>query len=184
MLFGLFLIGGWTVFQGIDGLVTFYLAEEFEASGSTIGWYGTLKGIGMVVGAVGVATIVRKLGHRTAAFITLAQSRRAAWSSRRLTRPLRSWPSRSCGASPLACSGQPTQRSRWTSPTIESPDQCSLFLESWQHWFGNRRVSRKVSRDTYDITTVFPIPGHRQPAPGATDHSSPQEIRRTRGPSR
>lgn len=71
MLFGLFLIGGWVVFQGIDGLVTFYLAEEFDASGSTIGAYGTLKGIGMVVGAVGVATIVRKLGHRTAAFITL-----------------------------------------------------------------------------------------------------------------
>ncbi len=37
MLFGLFLIGGWVVFQGIDGLVTFYLAEEFDASGSRSG---------------------------------------------------------------------------------------------------------------------------------------------------
>jgi MFS family permease len=72
LLFGLFLIGSWTVFQGIDGLVTFYLSEEFAASGSMIGAYGTLKGIGMVVGAWGVAKIVHKLGHRTAALITLA----------------------------------------------------------------------------------------------------------------
>ena len=72
LLFGLFLIGAWTVFQGIDGLVTFYLSEEFAASGSMIGTYGTLKGIGMVLGAWGVAKMVRKLGHRTAALMTLA----------------------------------------------------------------------------------------------------------------
>jgi MFS family permease len=72
MLFGLFLIGGWTVFQGIDGLVTYYLSERFNASGAVIGTYGTLKGVGMVGGAWGVATIVGKLGHRNAAFITLA----------------------------------------------------------------------------------------------------------------
>lgn len=71
LLFGLFLVGSWTVFQGIDGLVTFYLSEEFGASGTTIGTYGTLKGIGMVVGAWGVAAIVHKLGHRKAALITL-----------------------------------------------------------------------------------------------------------------
>ncbi len=71
LLFGLFLVGSWTVFQGIDGLVTFYLSEEFGASGATIGAYGTLKGIGMVLGAWGVAKIVHKLGHRKAALITL-----------------------------------------------------------------------------------------------------------------
>ncbi len=71
LLFALFLIVTWFCFQGIEGLVTLAMDEEFQSSGTTIGWYGTLKGIGMVVGAVGVATLVNRFGRRTAALVTV-----------------------------------------------------------------------------------------------------------------
>lgn len=52
-LFALFLILTWFCFQGIEGLVTLYMDEELGSSGTAIGVYGTLKGVGMVIGAVG-----------------------------------------------------------------------------------------------------------------------------------
>jgi len=72
LVFGLFLILAWLFFQGIDGLVTFYMSNELDSSGGVIGVYGTLKGVGMVVGAVGVAALIRRFSRRTAALVTVA----------------------------------------------------------------------------------------------------------------
>jgi MFS family permease len=72
LLFALFLVITWFCFQGIEGLVTLYMDEELASSGTTIGWYGTLKGVGMVIGAVGVATLVSRFDRRTAALVTIA----------------------------------------------------------------------------------------------------------------
>ncbi len=70
-VFALFLILAWTFFQGIDGLVTYYMSNELDSSGSTIGLYGTLKGIGMVIGAIGLSYLMTHFGRRTAALTTV-----------------------------------------------------------------------------------------------------------------
>jgi PAT family beta-lactamase induction signal transducer AmpG len=71
LVFALFLILAWTFFEGIDGLVTYYMSNELGSSGGTIGVYGTLKGVGMVVGAAGLSALVSRFGRRTAAMTTL-----------------------------------------------------------------------------------------------------------------
>jgi MFS transporter, PAT family, beta-lactamase induction signal transducer AmpG len=69
--FCLVLILAWTTFQGIDGLVTYYMSNQLGASGQTIGVYGTIKGIGILVGGVGLAFVVRHTSPKVAAFTTL-----------------------------------------------------------------------------------------------------------------
>lgn len=71
LLFALFLIITWFCFQGIEGLITLYMDEVLGSSSTTIGVFGTLKGIGMVIGAVGVARIVRRFDRRTAGLVTI-----------------------------------------------------------------------------------------------------------------
>ncbi len=71
-VFALVLIIAWTAFQGIDGLVTFYMSDELGSSGGTIGLYGTLKGIGMVGGAFGLSLLVKRFGRRTAVLTTIS----------------------------------------------------------------------------------------------------------------
>lgn len=72
LVFSLVLILAWTCFQGIDGLVTFAMANELDASGRSIGLYGMVKGVGIGVGGVVLAAVVRRRGTRTAAMMTLA----------------------------------------------------------------------------------------------------------------
>ncbi len=72
LVFGVFLVLAWFFFQGIDGLVTYYMSEELDSTGRTIGLYGTLKGVGMVVGAVGVSRLITRFNRRTAALVTVA----------------------------------------------------------------------------------------------------------------
>jgi predicted MFS family arabinose efflux permease len=72
LLFALFLIVAWFCFQGIDGLVTYYMSEELDSSGLVIGTYGTLKGVGMVIGAVGVSRLVERFSRTAAALVTVA----------------------------------------------------------------------------------------------------------------
>jgi MFS family permease len=71
LLLALFLILAWFFFQGIDGLVTYYMSDTLESSSRTIGIYGTLKGAGMVIGALAVSRIVARLGRAAAALITV-----------------------------------------------------------------------------------------------------------------
>ena len=72
LAFGLLLTLSWFCFQGIDGLVTFHMSDTLGASPSTIGWYGSVKGIGMIVGAVAVSLLVKRLRREWAVAATLA----------------------------------------------------------------------------------------------------------------
>ena len=72
MLFCVLLVLSWFLFQGIDGTVTFYLSKSLLASKTTIGYYGTLKGIGMVAGAVLVLIVSKRHGLLMAVMCTLA----------------------------------------------------------------------------------------------------------------
>lgn len=71
LTFALVLVLAWTFFQGIDGLVTFYMSNELGASGGSIGLYGTIKGIGILAGGIGLAAVVRRGGRRAAAITTI-----------------------------------------------------------------------------------------------------------------
>ena len=71
LMFGVLLTLAWLFFQGIDGLVTFYMSNDLGSSGAAIGWYGTLKGLGMVAGALGLSALVRSVGRRGATLVTL-----------------------------------------------------------------------------------------------------------------
>lgn len=72
LLFGVMLVGVWFTFQGIDGLVTFYMSDELGAQQVTLGNYGSLKGLGMVGGALFAAWGVGKFGRKTLALITVS----------------------------------------------------------------------------------------------------------------
>lgn len=72
LLFAGFLILAWFTFQGIDGVVTFYMSQDFGASESTLGAYGTIKGLGMVVGAIGMSLVALRWGRHAAALLTLS----------------------------------------------------------------------------------------------------------------
>ena len=54
---------------GVDGLVTFYLSNEFEAVESIIGQYGALRGIGAIFGAVAGGLLADRLGRRNSAYL-------------------------------------------------------------------------------------------------------------------
>ena len=71
LIFGLFLMLSWFTFQGIDGLVTFYMSSRLGASEVMLGTYGTIKGVGMVLGAAGLGLIAARFGLKTAALVTL-----------------------------------------------------------------------------------------------------------------
>jgi PAT family beta-lactamase induction signal transducer AmpG len=72
LLFGLFLVLAWFTFQGIDGLVTFYLSDELGASATMLGNYGTIQGIGMVIGAGLMSIIAARRSLKAAALTTLS----------------------------------------------------------------------------------------------------------------
>jgi PAT family beta-lactamase induction signal transducer AmpG len=71
LLFAAFLILSWFAFQGIDGLVTLYMSSDLSAPPQILGTYGTIKGIGMVLGAILMSLIAKKWGLKTAGLTTL-----------------------------------------------------------------------------------------------------------------
>jgi len=71
LLYIFFLILAWTTFQGIDGLVTFYMSSELQIGPELIGRYGMLKGVGMVIGALIVGWSLNKFGAKAAALTTV-----------------------------------------------------------------------------------------------------------------
>lgn len=71
LLFGVSLILAWTFFQGIEGLITFYMADELGSSASTLGVYGTLKGIGLLLGGIGMSMAVKGGGRRASTLATV-----------------------------------------------------------------------------------------------------------------
>jgi PAT family beta-lactamase induction signal transducer AmpG len=72
LLFGLFLMLSWFAFEGIEGLITFYMSKSLGADEIVLGNYGTIKGIGMVLGALLLTLIVSRWRLKVAALVTLA----------------------------------------------------------------------------------------------------------------
>ena len=53
---------------GVDGLVTYFMSEQFTATETMIGQYGALRGIGAVIGAVVGGLLIDRLGRRESAY--------------------------------------------------------------------------------------------------------------------
>ncbi len=69
LIFALYGIISWVAYQGIEGIVTFYMSDQLNAVETQIGTYGSLKGIGMVIGALGTSLLIARVGRRNTAFI-------------------------------------------------------------------------------------------------------------------
>jgi MFS family permease len=53
---------------GVDGLVTFFMSNRFNAPESLIGQYGALRGGGAVIGAASGGLLVDRIGRRESAY--------------------------------------------------------------------------------------------------------------------
>jgi PAT family beta-lactamase induction signal transducer AmpG len=53
---------------GIDGLVTLFMSQRFGAPELLIGQYGSLRGLGAVIGAVGGGFLIDRIGRRGSAY--------------------------------------------------------------------------------------------------------------------
>lgn len=69
--FALYGILAWTGFQAIEGLVTFFLSSELGGTELNIGTYGSIKGIGMIVGAFIIAFMIKRIGRKSTAYLVL-----------------------------------------------------------------------------------------------------------------
>ena len=67
-----FLILVFFTFQGIDGLTTYYLSRDLGVGEQMLGIFGTIKGIGVVVGAIVWHLIAKKFGRNHAVLTTIA----------------------------------------------------------------------------------------------------------------
>lgn len=72
LVFAAYGILSWVAYQGVEGLVTFYMSEELQAVETQIGAYGALKGVGTVLGALGTSWLIARTGRRTTAMIVAA----------------------------------------------------------------------------------------------------------------
>lgn len=71
LLFGAFAILYSIVSFGVDGLVTYFMSEVFDASERIIGQYGALRGIGAVIGAVGSGLLLDRISRKKSAYIAV-----------------------------------------------------------------------------------------------------------------
>lgn len=53
---------------GVDGLVTYFMSDTFQAPESVIGQYGALRGVGAVVGALVGGLLIDRIGRRRSAY--------------------------------------------------------------------------------------------------------------------
>jgi predicted MFS family arabinose efflux permease len=53
---------------GVDGLVTYFMSEQFAATEVLIGRYGALRGVGAIVGAVAGGLLLDRVSRRASAF--------------------------------------------------------------------------------------------------------------------
>jgi len=67
VVFALFAIIYSVVSFGVDGLITYFMSNQFQAPETLIGSYGALRGIGAVLGAIGGGILVDRLGRRRSA---------------------------------------------------------------------------------------------------------------------
>lgn len=52
---------------GVDGLITFFMSSKFNASSEAIGQYGSLRGLGAVIGAVAGGLLIDRIGRKWSA---------------------------------------------------------------------------------------------------------------------
>lgn len=57
---------------GVDGLVTYFMSEGFNASETLIGQYGALRGLGAVIGALGGGYLIDRAGREKSAYAAIA----------------------------------------------------------------------------------------------------------------
>ncbi|WP_420631347.1 MFS transporter [Candidatus Leptofilum sp.] len=69
LIFAAYGILSWIAYQGIEGLVTFYMSDELAAIETQIGTYGALKGVGTVVGALITSWLISRTSRRTTAML-------------------------------------------------------------------------------------------------------------------
>ncbi|MEM9777540.1 MAG: MFS transporter, partial [Chloroflexota bacterium] len=72
LMFAFTLLLAWTFFQGIDGIITFYMQSDLGIDEVGLGNYGSLKGIGMVIGAVTASFMATRFGKKSAVLLTLS----------------------------------------------------------------------------------------------------------------
>jgi PAT family beta-lactamase induction signal transducer AmpG len=68
LLFGLYAVVYSLGSFGVDDLVTYFMSEVFGAAETTIGWYGALRGVGAVLGALGGGLLIDRVGRRRSAY--------------------------------------------------------------------------------------------------------------------
>ncbi|MEM7336667.1 MAG: MFS transporter [Chloroflexota bacterium] len=71
LIFALYSIIVWFAYQGADGLVTFYMSKELGATESQLGYYGSIRGAGMIGGAFLTTFLIGKIGRRATTFLIL-----------------------------------------------------------------------------------------------------------------
>lgn len=72
LLFAAYAVAYSVVSYGVDGLVTFYMSEVFNAPETLIGTYGALRWVGAAVGALAGGLLLDRIGRRTGAFGAVA----------------------------------------------------------------------------------------------------------------
>jgi PAT family beta-lactamase induction signal transducer AmpG len=68
LIFGTYAIVYSIASFGIDGLVTLFMSDHFNASEALIGQYGALRGVGAVIGAIGGGVLIDRLGRQRSAY--------------------------------------------------------------------------------------------------------------------
>ncbi len=71
VIFALFAIVYSIVSFGVDGLITFFMSNQFHAPTTMIGKYGALRGVGAVIGALGGGLLVDRLGRKNSAYMAV-----------------------------------------------------------------------------------------------------------------
>jgi PAT family beta-lactamase induction signal transducer AmpG len=68
LIFGTYAIVYSIASFGIDGLVTLFMSDHFNAPETLIGQYGALRGVGAVIGAIGGGLLIDRLGRQRSAY--------------------------------------------------------------------------------------------------------------------
>ena len=71
LIFGVFAIVYSIVSFGVDGLVTYFMSEVFNASETIIGQYGAFRGLGAVLGAIVGGILLDRASRKKSAFMAI-----------------------------------------------------------------------------------------------------------------
>lgn len=72
LIFAAFYVMNAIAAYGVNGLITYHMDVSFAAPMSTIGTYGTLRGIGAVIGALGAGFLFDRIGRKPSIYGALA----------------------------------------------------------------------------------------------------------------